>query len=146
MDCNTPGFAVLHCFPKFAQTHVHWVIQSSHPLLPPSPPALNLSQHQGLFQWVHSLHQVAKVGASASASVLPMNILGWFPLGLIGWSLYCPRDSQESFPAPQFKSINSSVLSLLYGPTLTTEKTVALTIWTVAYWCLCFLIYCLGWS
>ena len=54
MDCSTPGFPVLHYLPKFAQTHVHWVgdaIQPSHPLLPPSP-ALNLSQHQGLFQWV----------------------------------------------------------------------------------------------
>ena len=64
MDCNTPGFPVLHYLPKFAQTHVHWVgdaIQLSHPLSPLSPPALNLSQHQGLSQWVGSLHQVAKV-------------------------------------------------------------------------------------
>ena len=63
-DCSTPGFAVLHHLPELAQTHVHWVndtIQTSHPLLPPSPPALNLSQHQGLFQWVTSLHQVAKI-------------------------------------------------------------------------------------
>ena len=52
MDCSTPGFPVLHCLPEFAQTHVHWVsdaIQPSHPLLPPSPPVLNLSQHQGFF-------------------------------------------------------------------------------------------------
>ena len=65
----------------FAQTHVHWVgdaIQPSHPLLPPSPILLNLSQHQGLFQWVSSSHQVAK----ALASVLRMNIQGRFPLGL----------------------------------------------------------------
>ena len=59
------------------------------------------------------------IAASASASVLPMNIQGWFPLGLTGWSPCCPRDSQESSPAPQFESINSSVLSLLYGSTLT---------------------------
>ena len=61
---HTPGFLVLHCLPKFAQTHVHWVsetIQPSHPLFSPFPPALSLSQHQGLFQWVGSLHQVAKV-------------------------------------------------------------------------------------
>ena len=57
--------------------------------------------------------------ALASASVLPMNIHGWFPLYWLFWSPYCPRDSQESFPAPQIKSISSSVLSLLYGPTLT---------------------------
>ena len=55
----------------------------------------------------------------ASASVLPMNIQGWFPLQLTVWSLCCQRESQESSPTPQFKSINSSVLSLLYGPTLT---------------------------
>ena len=59
------------------------------------------------------------IGASASASVLPMNIQGWFPLGWLVWSPCCPRDSQESSPAPQFKSISSSVFSLLYGPTLT---------------------------
>ena len=53
-----------------------------------------------------------------SASVHPMNIQGWFPLGLTGWSPCCPRKSQESSPAPQFKSINCLVLSLFYGPTL----------------------------
>ena len=56
------------------------------------------------------------IGASASASVLPKNIQGWFPSGFTGSSCSL-RDSQESFPTPQFKSINSSVLSLLYGPT-----------------------------
>ena len=64
IDCSMPGFHVLHCLPEFAQTHVHWVgdaIQSSHPLSPPSPPAFNLSKHQGLFQWVSSSHQLAKV-------------------------------------------------------------------------------------
>ena len=58
------------------------------------------------------------VGVSASASVLPMNIQCWFPLGWTGLISCCPRDSQESSPAPQFKSINSSALSLLYGPPL----------------------------
>ena len=70
MDCSTQGFPVLHCFLELAQTHVHGVsdaIQPSHPspsihsMPSPSPPALNLSQHQGLFQWVSSSHQVAKV-------------------------------------------------------------------------------------
>ena len=64
MDCSAPGFPVLLHLQEFALTHVHWVrdaIQSSHPLLPPSPPALNLFQHQGHFQWVSSSHQVAKV-------------------------------------------------------------------------------------
>ena len=59
------------------------------------------------------------IGASASASVLPVNIQDWFPLELTGWSPPCTRDSQESSPTPQFKSINSSILSFLYSPTLT---------------------------
>ena len=57
MDGSMPGFPVLHYLPEFAHTHVHWVgytIQPSHPLSPPSPPALKLSQHQGLFQWISS--------------------------------------------------------------------------------------------
>ena len=64
MDCSTPGFPVQHQFPELTQTHVHRVcdaIQPSYSLSYPSPPAFNLSQHQGLFQWVSSLHQVAKV-------------------------------------------------------------------------------------
>ena len=64
MDCSTPGFPVLHYLLEFAQIYVHWVsgaIQPYHPLSPPSPSALNLSQHPGLFQRVGSLHQVAKV-------------------------------------------------------------------------------------
>ena len=64
MDCSTPGFPVHHQLPEFTQTHVHWVgdtIQPSHPLSSPSPAFFNLSQHQGLFQWVSSLHQVTEV-------------------------------------------------------------------------------------
>ena len=64
MDCSTPGLPVHYQIPEFTQTHVYWVgdaIQTSHPLLAPSPPAFNLSQHQGLFKWVSSLQQVAKV-------------------------------------------------------------------------------------
>ena len=64
MDCSTPGLPVHHQLPESTQAHVHWVgdaIQPSHPLSSPSLPALNLSQHQGLFKWVSSLHQVAKV-------------------------------------------------------------------------------------
>ena len=75
--------------PRVAQTHVHWVgdaIQPAHPLSSPSPPALNLSQHQGLFKWVSSSHQGAKVlGVTASTSVLPMNTQDWSPLGWTGW-------------------------------------------------------------
>ena len=64
LDCSMPGFPVLYHFPELAQTHVHWVsddIWPSHPLLSPSPPSFNFSQHQGLFRWVGSLHQVAKI-------------------------------------------------------------------------------------
>ena len=64
IDCSMPDFPVLHHLLELAQTHAHWVsdaIQPSSPLLSPSPPAFNLSQHQGLFQWVSSSHQVAKI-------------------------------------------------------------------------------------
>ena len=64
MDCSMPGLPVHHQLSEHTQTHVHWVgdaIQSSHPLWSPSPPALNLSQHQGVFEWVSSSHQVAKI-------------------------------------------------------------------------------------
>ena len=80
MDCSTPSFPVLHCLTEFAQIHAHWVsdaIQSSHHLLPPSPLARNLSQHQSLFQWVSSLSS----GQSnrTSTSVLLIKTQGWFP-------------------------------------------------------------------
>ena len=84
MDCNTPGFPVLHYLLKFAQTHVHWVsdaIQPSHPLLSPSPPALNLSWHQVLFQWCLFVSGDRSIGVSASAPVLPIKFRV-VPLGL----------------------------------------------------------------
>ena len=88
--CSTPGLPVRHQLPELTQTHVHWVgdaIQPSHPLSFPSPPAFNFSQHRGLFKRVSSSHQVARqsTGASASTSVLPMNIQDWFPLEWTGW-------------------------------------------------------------
>ena len=88
MNRSTPGLPVHHELPKSTQTHVHRVgdaIQPSHPLSPPSPPALNLSQHQGLFKWVSSLRQVAKVLVSASTSVIPMNTQDWSPSEWTGW-------------------------------------------------------------
>ena len=119
------GFPVIHYLLEFTQTHIHWVsdtIQPSRPLLSPSPSTLNVSQHQGLLQWISSSHQMAKViGASASVSVLPMNIWGWFTLDWLVWSC-SPGDSQESSPAPQFESINSLVLSLPYGLTFTSVQ------------------------
>ena len=90
MDCRTPGLPVHHQLPEFTQTHVHWVsdaIQTSHPLMSPSPPTFNLSQHEGLFKWVGSLHQVAKVSEFQLQfqHQSPMNTLDWFPLGWTGW-------------------------------------------------------------
>ena len=93
MDCSMPGFPVLHCLLELAQTHVHWVsdaIQLSHRLLSPSPPAFNLARHQSfpVSQFFASGGQ--STGVSASASVLPMNIQDWFPLGWTGLlSLQC---------------------------------------------------------
>ena len=82
MDCSMSGFPVLHYFLEFAQTHVHWIgdaIQPSHHLSPSS--ALNLSQHQGLFQWVGSSHQVAKV---LEFQLQHQFFHSCFPLGLTG--------------------------------------------------------------
>ena len=82
LDWSMPGFPIHHQFPELAETHVHQVgeaIQSSHPVSSPSPPAFNLSQHQGLFQWSQFFTSGGQsIGASASASVLPMNIQDWF--------------------------------------------------------------------
>ena len=137
MNHSAPGFPILHYLLEFAQIHAHWVsdaIQPSHPLSPPSPLALNLSEHQGFFQWVGSLHQVAKVlelqlQHQSSQLLSRVDFLSdW-----LVWSPCCLRDSQESSLAPQLESINSSVLSLLYGPTLTsmtTGKNITLTVQT----------------
>ena len=122
IDCSMPGIPVHHQLLKLVQTHVHWVgdaIQPFHPLSSTSP-SLNLSQHQGLFQWVSSSHQMAKV----LEFQLQHQSFQWIfrtdflQDGLVG-SLCNPRDSQESSKTPQHKSINSSVVSFLYSPTLT---------------------------
>ena len=123
--------------PEFTQTHVHRVsdaIQPSHPLSSPFPPTPNPSQHQSLFQWVNSSHEVAKVLEFQlqhhSFQRTPRTDL--LQNGLVGSSC-SPRDSEESSPTPQFKSINSSALSFLHSPTLTSirdqgyGKTIALT-------------------
>ena len=120
---STPGLPVHHQLPEFTQTHVHRVtdaIQPSHPLSSPSPPAPNPSQHQSLFQWVNSSHEVAKVlefqllhhsfQRNPRADLLQNGLVG---------SPCSPRDSQESSPTPQFKSINSLTLGFLHSPTLT---------------------------
>ena len=85
---SMPGLPVHHQLLESTHTHGHWVgdaIQPSHLLSSPSPPAFNLSQHQGLFKRVSSSHQVAQFRVSASTSVLPMNTQDWSPLGWTGW-------------------------------------------------------------
>ena len=122
MDCSMPGFPVLHHLPEFAQANVHWVgdaIQPSHPLSSPTP-AFNLSHNQGLFKWVSSSQEVAKVlefqhQHQSFQWILRTEFLSDVLVG----SPCSPRDSQESSATPQFKSINSSVLNLLHSPTLT---------------------------
>ena len=123
MDYSIPGFPVHHQLLELAQTHVHQVsdaIQPSHPLSTASPPVFNLSQHQGLFQWLSSLHQVAKVlEFQALVSVLPMKIQDWYPLG---WTVRISLESKglsRVFSNTTVQSINSSVLNFLYSPTLT---------------------------
>ena len=123
MNCSMLDFLVHLRLPELAQTHVHWVgdaIQPFHPLVSPSPPAFNLSQHQGLFKWVSSSHQVAKV-LELQLRYQTFQLIfrtDFLYDGLVGSSC-SPRDSQESSPTPQFKSIYSLVLSFLYSPTFT---------------------------
>ena len=106
-----------HQLLEFIQTRVHWIgdtIQPSHPLSSPSPTVFNLSQPQGLFKWVSSLHYMAKVlefqHQHQSFRWIARTDLLYD--GLVG-SPCSPRDSLESFPTPQFKSISSLVLSFL---------------------------------
>ena len=119
MNCSTPGLSVHHQLPEFTQSHVHWVgdaIQPSHPVVPFSscPQSLPASESfpmSQLFTWGGP-----SIGVSALASVLPKNTQDWSPLEWTGW---ISLQSKGVFPAPQFKSTNSSVLSFLHSPTLT---------------------------
>ena len=123
MDGNTPGLPVPHCLPEFAQVNIHCIsdaIQPCHALMPSSPSALNFSQHQGLFQRVDCSHQVTKI----LELQLQHQFFQWvfkiyFLWDWLVWSPCCPKDSQESSSTPQFESINSLALCLLYSPALT---------------------------
>ena len=137
MNHSMPGLPVYHQLLEFTQTHVHWVgdaIQPSHPLLSPSPPALNLFQHQGLFQWVSSLHQLAKVlefqlqYQSNEHSTLISLRMDWLDLLIVQGTL-------ESLL--QHPSSNASILLCLAFftvylsyPYMTTGRNIALTRWT----------------
>ena len=123
MDCSTPRLPVHHQLREFTQTHVHWVgdaIQPSHLLSSPSP-AFNLSQHQGLFKWVSSSHQVAKVfRVSASTAVLSVNTQDWSPLEWTGWISLQSKGLSRVFSNTTVQNhVNSLALSFLYSPTLT---------------------------
>ena len=129
MNRSMPGLPVHHQLPEFAQTHIHWVddaIQPSHPLSSPSPPAPNPSQHQSLFQWVNSSHEVAKV---LEFQLLPKNTQDWSPLEWTGWiSLQSKQGTLKSLL--QHHSSKASILRSsdfftvqLSHPYMTTRKT-----------------------
>ena len=122
MNCSMPGLSGHHQLPEFTQIHVHWVgdaIQPSHPLSSPSLPAFNLSQHQGLFKWVSSSHQVAKI----LEFQLQHQSFQWHPGQIsfrMDWlDLLAVQGTLKSLLQYHSKSINSSVLRFLHSPTLT---------------------------
>ena len=155
LDWSIPGFPVHHQSLELAKTHVHRdidAIQLSHPLSSPSPPAFNLSQHQGLFQGVSSSHQVAKV-LEFSFSISPSNKYSGLIFFRIDWfDLFAVQGILKSFL--QHHSSKASVLQhsaffivQLSHPYMTTGKAIAFSRWTfVGKVSLCFLICCLGWS
>ena len=123
MNHSTPGLPVHHQLLEFTQTHVHQVsdaIQPSHPLLSPSPPALNPFLASGSF----SMNQLfawggQNIGISASASVLPMNTQDWSPSEWTGWISLQSKGLSRVFSNTTVKSIDSLVFSFLHSPTLT---------------------------
>ena len=135
MDCSMPNFSVLHHLPEFVQVHVCWIsdaIQPSHPLWPSSPSAFNLSQHQGLFQWVSSSHQVAK-GLAFQLQHQPSNeYSGLISLRIDWFDLLAVQGTLKSLF--QHHSSKASILQhsaffivKLSHPYMTMGKTIALT-------------------
>ena len=127
MDCSTPGLPVHHQLQKFTQTHVHRagdVIQPSHPLSLPSP-SFDLSQHQGLFKWVSSLHQVAKVLEFQLQHQSFQYSQDRFPLGWTGWISLQSKGLSRVFSNTTlqknlcFQLNVKKALSFLYNLTLT---------------------------
>ena len=137
MNYSMPGLSVHHQLPEFTQTHVHWVgdaIQPSHPLSSPSPPTLNPSQHQSLFQWVNSAHEVAK-GWSFSFSIIPSKEHPGLISFRMDWlDLLAVQGTPKSLL--QHHSSKASILCSAFfivqfsHPYMTTGKTIALTRWT----------------
>ena len=122
MDCSTPGFPVLHLLPDYSNSCP--LSRWCHPTISSSAVPFSSCLQSFLASGSFPMSQLFAPGghsvrASASASILPMNIQSWFALGWTGWISLQSKDSQETSPIPQFKSFNSSVLSFLYSPTLT---------------------------
>ena len=122
MNHSTPGLPIHHHLPEFTQIHVHQVseaIQPSHPLSSPSPPAPNPSQHQSLFQWVNSSHEVVKVLQFQlhhhSLQRTPRTDL----LQKTVWISLQSKGLSRVFSNTTVRKLNSSALSLLHSPTLT---------------------------
>ena len=135
MDCSTPGLPIHHQLPEFTQTQVHQVsdaIQPSHPLSSTSPPPLNLSQHQGIFKWVSSLHQVANYW-SFSFNISPSNEhsrlisfrMDWFDLLAVQGALKSLLQHHSSKASILWRS--AFFIVQLSHPYMTTRKTIALT-------------------
>ena len=119
MHRNTPGFRVLHSLPEFAQTNVHWVSDAIHPSHPLSPhySCLQSFPASGSFPVSQLFASGGQcIGASVSTSVLPVNIQGQFPLGLTGLVSLLSKGLSRVFSSNTVQNINTSVLSLLYGP------------------------------
>ena len=136
MNCSTPGLPVHHQLLKSTQTHVHWIgdaIQPSHSLSSPSPPTLNLSQHQGLFKWGSSSHEVAKVlefqlqYQSFHPALISFRI-DWFYLLAVQGTLKSLLQNHSSKASILQRS--AFFIVQLSHPYVTTGKTIALTRWT----------------
>ena len=132
MDCSTPGLPVHHQLPEFTQTHVHRfgdAIQPSHSLSSPSPPALNLFPASGSFPMSQLFTSGGQsIGVSALASVLPMNIQDWSPLGWTGWISLQSKGLSRVFSntTVQKHQFFGTQLSLqLSHPYMTTGKPIA---------------------
>ena len=126
MDCSMPGLSVHHQLPEFTQAHVHWVsdaIQSSHLLLSPSPPDFNLSQHQGLFQWVSSLSFSFSISPSSEYSGLISFRMDWLDLLAVQGTLKSLLQHQSSKASILWRS--AFFLVQLSHPYMTTGKTLA---------------------
>ena len=136
MDCSMPGLPIHHQLPELPQVHVHRVgdaIQPSYPLLSLSPPAFNLFQHQGLFKWFSSSLQVTKVLELQLQHQSFQWLFRTYIFRMEWLDLLAVQGTLKSSTTPQFKTINTSALNFVYGPTLTSimasGKIIALTIW-----------------